>query len=160
VSRLHYYKEAQLKLTLCYVSLNTVTERQEKHMVSITFLFTCEGHEAIWGTWSTVIFLDIWSWGLCLSSLELSHKARHQITQARSGPVTFVSIPWSFLTGPDTKSHRQGLVLRPLSQFLGACSQGQMPNHTGTVPLLALTISTKLCQFFCIIYKYIVKVRY
>jgi hypothetical protein len=34
-------------------------ERQEKHTVSITFLFTSEGHEAIWGTLSTVVFLDI-----------------------------------------------------------------------------------------------------
>jgi hypothetical protein len=24
------------------------TEKQEKHMVKITFLFTTEGHEAIW----------------------------------------------------------------------------------------------------------------
>jgi hypothetical protein len=31
------------------------------------------------------------------------------------------------------------LVLRPLPQFLGAFSQSQMPNHTSTVPLLALT---------------------
>jgi hypothetical protein len=36
-----------------------VTERQEKHMVSITFLFTSEGHEAIWGTLSPVVYLDI-----------------------------------------------------------------------------------------------------
>jgi hypothetical protein len=35
------------------------TERQEKHTVSITFLFTSEGHEAIWGNLSNVIFLDI-----------------------------------------------------------------------------------------------------
>jgi hypothetical protein len=35
------------------------TERQEKHTVSITFLFTSEGHEAIWGTLSTDVFLDI-----------------------------------------------------------------------------------------------------
>jgi hypothetical protein len=35
------------------------TESQEKHKVSVTFLFTSEGHEAIWGTLSTVVFLDI-----------------------------------------------------------------------------------------------------
>jgi hypothetical protein len=61
---------------------------QEKHMVSITFLFTSEGHKAFWGT---------------------------------------------FLTRPDAKLHGQGLVLRPLSQFLGAFSQGQISNHTGKV---------------------------
>jgi hypothetical protein len=65
------------------------TEKQEKHMVTITFLFTSEGHEAIWGT--------------------LSY----------------------YFSGR--------LVLSPLLQLLGAFSQGQMPNHTGTVPLLALT---------------------
>jgi hypothetical protein len=36
------------------------TEKQEKHMVSITFLFISEGHEAIWGTLSTLAFLDVW----------------------------------------------------------------------------------------------------
>jgi hypothetical protein len=36
------------------------TEKQEKHMVSITFLFTSEGHEAIWGTLSIVVFLEVW----------------------------------------------------------------------------------------------------
>jgi hypothetical protein len=36
------------------------TEKQEKHTVSITFLFTSEGQEATWGTLSTVVFLDIW----------------------------------------------------------------------------------------------------
>jgi hypothetical protein len=51
---------ALLKLTLGYVPLKMGTEKQEKHMVSITFLFTSEGHEAIWGTLSTVVFLDIW----------------------------------------------------------------------------------------------------
>jgi hypothetical protein len=35
------------------------TEKQEKNTVSITFLFTSEGHEAIWGTLSTVIFPDV-----------------------------------------------------------------------------------------------------
>jgi hypothetical protein len=35
------------------------TEKKEEHTVSITFLFTSEGHKAIWGTLSTVIFLDI-----------------------------------------------------------------------------------------------------
>jgi hypothetical protein len=35
------------------------TEKQEKHMVSMTFLFASEGHEAICGTLSTVVFLDI-----------------------------------------------------------------------------------------------------
>jgi hypothetical protein len=35
------------------------TERQEKHTVSINFLFISEGHETIWGTSSTAIFLDI-----------------------------------------------------------------------------------------------------
>jgi hypothetical protein len=33
------------------------TEKQEKHTVS--FLFTSEGHKAIWETLSTVVFLDI-----------------------------------------------------------------------------------------------------
>jgi hypothetical protein len=33
---------------------------------------------------STVIFPDVGFWDLCLSSLELSHKARCQITQAWS----------------------------------------------------------------------------
>jgi hypothetical protein len=41
-------QEAQLKLTLCYVSFKMGTEKQEKHTVSITFLFTSEGHKAIW----------------------------------------------------------------------------------------------------------------
>jgi hypothetical protein len=40
--------------------------------------------------------------------LELSHKARCQITQAQCGPETFVPVPWSFLTRPDAKSHRHG----------------------------------------------------
>jgi hypothetical protein len=40
-------QEAQLKLTLCYVSFKMGTEKQEKHMVNITFLFTSEGHETI-----------------------------------------------------------------------------------------------------------------
>jgi hypothetical protein len=31
------------------------TEKQEKHMVRI-ILFISEGHEAIWGTLSTVVF--------------------------------------------------------------------------------------------------------
>jgi hypothetical protein len=35
------------------------TEKQEKHMVSITFLFTSEGHKTIWGILSTVVFLDV-----------------------------------------------------------------------------------------------------
>jgi hypothetical protein len=35
-------------------------EKQEKYMVSITFLFSSEGHEVIRGNLSTVIFLDIW----------------------------------------------------------------------------------------------------
>jgi hypothetical protein len=37
-----------VKITLCYVSFKTGTEKQEKHTISITFLFTSEGHEAIW----------------------------------------------------------------------------------------------------------------
>jgi hypothetical protein len=35
--------------------------RQEEPTVSITFLFISEGHKAIWGTLSIVVFLDIWS---------------------------------------------------------------------------------------------------
>jgi hypothetical protein len=58
------------------------TERQKKHMIGTTFLFTSKGHEAIWGTLSIFVFLDNWSWDLCLSSLELSYKARYQIIQA------------------------------------------------------------------------------
>jgi hypothetical protein len=61
MSRLNYYKEAQLKLTLCYISFKMGTEKQEKHTVSITLLFISEGHEAICRTLSTVIFLDVWS---------------------------------------------------------------------------------------------------
>jgi hypothetical protein len=34
-------------------------EKQEKHKVTIIFLFTSEGHKAIWETLSTVIFLGI-----------------------------------------------------------------------------------------------------
>jgi hypothetical protein len=48
MSSLHYYREAQLKLTLCYVFFKMGTEKQEKHTVSITLLFTAEGHKAIW----------------------------------------------------------------------------------------------------------------
>jgi hypothetical protein len=40
--------------------------------------------------------------------LELSYKARYQITQAQSGPEAFASVPWSFLTKPDINSHTQG----------------------------------------------------
>jgi hypothetical protein len=36
------------------------TEKLEKYTVSITFLFTSEGHEVIWGNLSTVVFLDVW----------------------------------------------------------------------------------------------------
>jgi hypothetical protein len=39
---------------------------------------------SIWGTLSTVVFLDVWFWDLCLSSWELSHKTKCQITQAQS----------------------------------------------------------------------------
>jgi hypothetical protein len=49
----------------------------------------------------------------------LSHKAKYQLTQAQSG-------------------------LRLLPQFLGAFSQGQMPTHTGKVPLLALTTTHRV----------------
>jgi hypothetical protein len=97
------------------------TEKQEKHTVSITFLFTSEGHEAIWEPW----ILFFWTsgfltrpdtnshrhslvWDFCLSSLELSHKAKCQLTQAQSGFEAFVLVPWSFLTRPDADSHRQG----------------------------------------------------
>jgi hypothetical protein len=45
----------------------------EKHTVSITFSFTFEGHKAIWEHLN-IVFLDVW----------LSHKARKQLTQARS----------------------------------------------------------------------------
>jgi hypothetical protein len=34
------------------------TEKQEKHTVSITFLFTSEGQEAIWGNLSNVVYLE------------------------------------------------------------------------------------------------------
>jgi hypothetical protein len=36
------------KLTLCYFSFKMGTEKQEKHIINVTFLFTSEGHEAIW----------------------------------------------------------------------------------------------------------------
>jgi hypothetical protein len=44
--------------------------------------------------------------------------------------------PWALLffwTSSLENLHRHSLVLRPLSQFLGAFSQGQMPTHTGMV---------------------------
>jgi hypothetical protein len=84
--------------------------------MSIT-LFTSEGHKAIWGTLSTVIFLDI----LVLRPLP-----------------QFLG----FLTRPDTKSHRHILVLRPLFQFLGAFSQGQIPTHRCTVWSWGLCLSS------------------
>jgi hypothetical protein len=73
------------------------TEKQEKHTIDITFLFTSEGHETIWEPW----ILFFWTsgfltrpdtnshrhnlvWDVCPISLELSHKARYQLTQARS----------------------------------------------------------------------------
>jgi hypothetical protein len=46
MSRLHKHREAQSKLILCHVSIKMGTEKQEKHTVSITFLFTSGGHEA------------------------------------------------------------------------------------------------------------------
>jgi hypothetical protein len=73
------------------------TEKQEKHTVSITFLFTSEGHKAIWEPWILFFWMSgfltrpvpdhtgtVWFWDFCLSSLELSPKARCQLTQARS----------------------------------------------------------------------------
>jgi hypothetical protein len=45
--------------------------------------------------------------------LELSRKARYQITWARSGPEAFASVSWSFLRMPDTNSHRHSPALRP-----------------------------------------------
>jgi hypothetical protein len=98
------------------------TEKQEKHMVNITFLFTSEGHEAIWEPWilffwtsgfltrlDTNSHRQVLVWDFCPSSLELSHKARYQLThaQAQSGPEAFAPVPWSFLTRPCTNSHRQ-----------------------------------------------------
>jgi hypothetical protein len=38
---------------------NGNVEAGEAH-VSIIFIFTAEGHEATWGTLSTVVFLDVW----------------------------------------------------------------------------------------------------
>jgi hypothetical protein len=97
------------------------TEKQEKHMVSIIFLFTSERHEAVWEPWILFFLMsgflirpDTKShrhslvWDFCLSSLELSHKARCQITQAQSGFEAFASVSWSFLTRPDINSYRQG----------------------------------------------------
>jgi hypothetical protein len=74
-----------------------------EHYVRHNFLIYIWRTRSHLGTLNTV-FLDVW----------LSHKARYQLTQARSG-------------------------LRLLPQFLGAFSQGQMLTHTGKVPLLALT---------------------
>jgi hypothetical protein len=85
------------KLTLCYVSFKMGTEKQEKHTVYITLLFTCEGHKAIWEPW----ILFFWTsgfltrrntnshrqglvWDFCPSSLVPSYKARYRLTQARS----------------------------------------------------------------------------
>jgi hypothetical protein len=99
--------EAQLKLTLCYVSFKMGTEKQEKHMVSITFLFTSKGHKTIWGTLSTVVFFGCLVLRLLSQFLRVFHKARYQITHATSSPETFVSFPGSFLTRPDTNSHSQ-----------------------------------------------------
>jgi hypothetical protein len=72
------------------------TEKQEKHTVSIAFLFTSEGHEAIWEPWilffcssgfltrpDTNLHRQGLVWDFCLSSLELSHKVRCRLTQAR-----------------------------------------------------------------------------
>jgi hypothetical protein len=69
-SRLHVSREAQLQLTLCCVSFKTGTERQEKHTVSITFLFTSEGHEAIWEPW----ILFFWTPGFLTRPDTNSHK--------------------------------------------------------------------------------------
>jgi hypothetical protein len=118
-------KGTQLKLTLFYVSFKMGTKKQEKHMVNITFLFTFEGHEVIWEPWifffwmsgfltrpDTNSFRHSLVWEFCCSSLELSQKARYQLThpQEQSGPETFAPVPWSFLTRPNVDSHRQGPI--------------------------------------------------
>jgi hypothetical protein len=51
------------------------TEKQEKHTVNITFLFTSEGHEAIWEPW----ILFFWTSGFLTRPDTNSH---------RQGPTT------------------------------------------------------------------------
>jgi hypothetical protein len=118
-------------------------------MVNITFLFTSEGHEAIWE--SCILFFSG-----CLAF------SQGQIL-THTGKVwseTFVPVPWSFLTRPGTNSHtrRHSLVLRLLPQFLGAFSQGQVPTHAGKVPLLVPTECYGNCLFdrygLCCVEKY------
>jgi hypothetical protein len=46
------------------------TEKQEKHMVNITFLFTSEGHKAIWEPW----ILFFWISGFLTQPGTNSHK--------------------------------------------------------------------------------------
>jgi hypothetical protein len=103
------------------------TEKQQKHTVSIIFLFTSEGHEAIWEY--------CFSGRLAFSQDQIAtHKGKVYCE-------TFAPVPWSFLTKPDTNSHRHSLVPRPLPQFLGVFPQGQMPTHTGKVSLLSPTLA-------------------
>jgi hypothetical protein len=66
-------------------------------MGNITFLFISEGNEAIWEPWILFFWTSAFLtrpdtnshrqglvWDFCPSSLELSHKARCWLTQARS----------------------------------------------------------------------------
>jgi hypothetical protein len=82
------------------VKINRETGEAHSQHNFLTYIWRTQSHL---GTLNTV-FLDI-----CIS-----HKARYQLTQAKSG-------------------------LRLLPQFLGAFSQGQMPHTSGKVPLLAPT---------------------
>jgi hypothetical protein len=130
------------------------TEKQEKHVVSITFLFTSEGHEAIWEPWILFFWtsdfltrLDTNSyrqglvWDFCLSSLELSHKARCQLTQARSHCWLWPCFKAIFLfkitnknqqTEPDMVAHscntrNAGAIGRRISVQCQCCQKAHNP---------------------------------
>jgi hypothetical protein len=70
------------------------TEKQEKHTVSITFLFTSEGHKAIWEP--------------CFSGRLAFSQGQIPDHTGKVWSKTFASVPWSFFTRPDVDSHRQG----------------------------------------------------
>jgi hypothetical protein len=71
------------------------TEKQ-KRMVSITFLFTSEGHEAFWEL------------EYCFSGSLTFSQGQIPTHTDTVWSETFASVPQSFLTRPDANSHRQG----------------------------------------------------
>jgi hypothetical protein len=103
------------------------TEKREKHMVNVSLLFTSEDTKPSGNL------------EYCFSGCLDFSQGQILTHTGKAWSETFAPVPWSFLTRPDDDSHRHSLVLRPLPQFLGAFSQGQMPIHTGKVPLLAPT---------------------